>query len=365
MRGLGLPTREPIRETCARITCPTLVIHGDLDLIRPHAQGQALARGDAWRVGHARGRRAPADRARSGQGEPAAARLPLPAGPAAPLAAAAPREPSGRSTSPRRSASAMRGATSRSPTSCAGCTPTCRSTGSPRTRSPRCWRRDGERIHPASAQLAGESAHIAVRGQRARAARASRRSGGWTRSCSRTSWSSTTSCASSPTTCGSATRRGSSTTSCTRTRSCKTAAYAWLTDFVGWLPMPDGGAREAALTADYNAEMIEQIARYPRVRDRSIFVGDPDDIVPGTFGPRLPLDPRLDRAPLQLLPATSPASTRRRLRDRDATARRARLRRRRAGVHRHRRRLGRRRGAAAARDRELPGGQAARPASCG
>ena len=69
----------------------------------------------------------------------------------------------------------------------------------------------------------------------------------------------------------------------------KTAAYAWLTDFVGWLPMPDGGPREAFVTADYNAEMIEHIARYPRVRDRAIFVGDPDDIVPDGFGPGLPL----------------------------------------------------------------------------
>jgi len=69
----------------------------------------------------------------------------------------------------------------------------------------------------------------------------------------------------------------------------KSAAYAWLTDFVGWLPMPDGGDREAFLTADYNAEMIEHIARFPRVRDRAIFVGDPDDIVPDTFGPGLPL----------------------------------------------------------------------------
>jgi pimeloyl-ACP methyl ester carboxylesterase/predicted glycosyltransferase len=68
----------------------------------------------------------------------------------------------------------------------------------------------------------------------------------------------------------------------------KSAAYAWMTDFVGWLPMPDGGDREAFLTADYNAEMIEQIGRFPRVRDRAIFVGDPDDIVPGTFGPELP-----------------------------------------------------------------------------
>jgi glycosyl transferase family 28 len=67
----------------------------------------------------------------------------------------------------------------------------------------------------------------------------------------------------------------------------KRAAYVWLTDFVGWLPMPDGGEREAFLTADYNAEMLEQIARFPRLRDRAIFVG-PDDVVPGSFGPDLP-----------------------------------------------------------------------------
>jgi pimeloyl-ACP methyl ester carboxylesterase/predicted glycosyltransferase len=69
----------------------------------------------------------------------------------------------------------------------------------------------------------------------------------------------------------------------------KRAAYAWLTDFVGWLPMPDGGEREAFLTADYNAEMIEHIARYPRVRDRAIYVGNPDDVVGESFGPELPL----------------------------------------------------------------------------
>jgi predicted glycosyltransferase len=69
----------------------------------------------------------------------------------------------------------------------------------------------------------------------------------------------------------------------------KRAAYCWLTDFVGWLPMPDGGEREAFLTADYNAEMIEHIARFPRLRDRAIFVGNPDDIVPDRLGPELPL----------------------------------------------------------------------------
>lgn len=68
----------------------------------------------------------------------------------------------------------------------------------------------------------------------------------------------------------------------------KRFAYAWFTDFVGWLPMPSGGDHEALLTADYNAEMIEHIARFPRVRDRAIFVGDPEDIVSDRFGPGLP-----------------------------------------------------------------------------
>jgi pimeloyl-ACP methyl ester carboxylesterase len=68
----------------------------------------------------------------------------------------------------------------------------------------------------------------------------------------------------------------------------KQAAYVWLTDFVGFMPMPTLGAREAGLTADYNAEMIEQVERFPRVRDRAIFIGRPQDIVPGTFGAGLP-----------------------------------------------------------------------------
>jgi pimeloyl-ACP methyl ester carboxylesterase/predicted glycosyltransferase len=68
----------------------------------------------------------------------------------------------------------------------------------------------------------------------------------------------------------------------------KRAAYVWLTDFVGWLPMADGGDHEAFLTGDYNEEMIEHIARFPRVRDRAVFVGNPDDIVPERFASHLP-----------------------------------------------------------------------------
>ena len=68
----------------------------------------------------------------------------------------------------------------------------------------------------------------------------------------------------------------------------KRCSFAWMTDFVGWLPMEKGGDREARITADYNAEMIEHVARFKRIRDRSIFVGDPDDIVPVPFGDALP-----------------------------------------------------------------------------
>ena len=68
----------------------------------------------------------------------------------------------------------------------------------------------------------------------------------------------------------------------------KRTAYAWLTDFVGWLPMPECGAAEAVLTADWNAERVERMRRYPRLRDRSIFVGNSDDLVDVPLGPELP-----------------------------------------------------------------------------
>ena len=121
----------------------------------------------------------------------------------------------------------------------------------------------------------------------------------------------------------------------------KKAKLAWFTDFVGYVPMPAGGEQEAFLTTDYNAEMIEHIEQHPGVRDRAIFVGTPEDIVPLSFGKDLPtmrdwvpkhfdfagyiigehphtFGSRADAAPAAGLP------------------------RRRAGLHRHRRRLGRR-----------------------
>lgn len=68
----------------------------------------------------------------------------------------------------------------------------------------------------------------------------------------------------------------------------KKSKLAWMSDFVGFVPMPSGGAHEAFLTADYNAEMIGHVEGHPGVRDRAIFVGDAVDIVPQGFGKDLP-----------------------------------------------------------------------------
>jgi pimeloyl-ACP methyl ester carboxylesterase/predicted glycosyltransferase len=69
----------------------------------------------------------------------------------------------------------------------------------------------------------------------------------------------------------------------------KRVPYAWLTDFVGFLPVDGQDARESFLTADHNADMVDHIAAHPEVRDLALFVGNPDDIVPERLGPRLPM----------------------------------------------------------------------------
>jgi pimeloyl-ACP methyl ester carboxylesterase/predicted glycosyltransferase len=68
----------------------------------------------------------------------------------------------------------------------------------------------------------------------------------------------------------------------------KRSALAWFTDFVGFVPMADGGQHEAYLSADYNAEMIKHVETHPQLRDRAIFVGNPQDIVDLSFGEDLP-----------------------------------------------------------------------------
>jgi pimeloyl-ACP methyl ester carboxylesterase/predicted glycosyltransferase len=68
----------------------------------------------------------------------------------------------------------------------------------------------------------------------------------------------------------------------------KRQPFVFLTDFVGCLPMEEGNAREAFLCADRNADDIEHVARYPWIRDRALFVGNPEDVPALPFGPGLP-----------------------------------------------------------------------------
>ncbi|HEY3249158.1 MAG TPA: alpha/beta fold hydrolase [bacterium] len=69
----------------------------------------------------------------------------------------------------------------------------------------------------------------------------------------------------------------------------KCAPYVFMTDVIGFLPVdPIGDPRETMLTADYNAEMIEQRARYPHLRDLSLYVGEFDELPDEAFGPELP-----------------------------------------------------------------------------
>jgi predicted glycosyltransferase len=67
----------------------------------------------------------------------------------------------------------------------------------------------------------------------------------------------------------------------------KRQPFVFLTDFVGCLPVAED-EREAFLCADRNADDIEHVARFPYVRDRAIFVGNPEDVTDLPFGPGLP-----------------------------------------------------------------------------
>ena len=286
-RGVGVPREEDFGEMCARVRCPVLVIHGDADLVRPLRQGEALARATGGELVTVEG----AGHLPNGR-DPVKTNLLLrdfisPPGP--------PRRWTRAGSERRRRALFLS-----SPIGLGHARRDVAIADELRKRCPDLeieWlaqhpvtevlAAQGERIHPASADLAGESPHIQseasehelnvfqafrrmdeilvsnfmVFGDLVREERYDLWIGD-------EAWELDYFLHENP--------------------ELKTSAYAWLSDFVGWLPMPEGGAREAALTADYNADMIEQIRRYPRVRDLSLFVGDPDDVVPGRFGDGLP-----------------------------------------------------------------------------
>jgi pimeloyl-ACP methyl ester carboxylesterase/predicted glycosyltransferase len=285
-RGMGVRRSEEFRATCARVRCPTLVIHGDHDQIRPLAQGAALAEATGGRLV-----------ALEGAGHIPSARDPVrlnlllrdfidPPPPARRWTRARSRprralyisSPIGLGHARRDVAIAQELRRLR---------PDLEIDWLAQHPVTEVLQAHGERIHPASVELAGESPHIQSEAHEheLNVFQAFRRMDEilvanfmvfhdlirdeqydlWIGD---EAWELDYFLHENP--------------------ELKSAAYVWLSDFVGWLPMDEGGEREAFLTRDYNADMLEQIARYPRVRDRSLFVGDPEDVVPGRFGAGLP-----------------------------------------------------------------------------
>ena len=69
----------------------------------------------------------------------------------------------------------------------------------------------------------------------------------------------------------------------------KRAPYAFLTDFIGLLPMrEDRTSTEFIRCWEKNAENVDHLRLHPDVRDLSILVGDEDDVLDREFGPDLP-----------------------------------------------------------------------------
>jgi pimeloyl-ACP methyl ester carboxylesterase/predicted glycosyltransferase len=69
----------------------------------------------------------------------------------------------------------------------------------------------------------------------------------------------------------------------------KRAPYAFLTDFIGVLPMRDDpGSTEFARCREKNAENIDHLRLHPDVRDLSLLIGEADDVLDLDFAPGLP-----------------------------------------------------------------------------
>jgi pimeloyl-ACP methyl ester carboxylesterase/UDP:flavonoid glycosyltransferase YjiC (YdhE family) len=69
----------------------------------------------------------------------------------------------------------------------------------------------------------------------------------------------------------------------------KRAPYAFLTDFIGLLPMrEDRTSTEFIRCWEKNAENIDHLRLHPDVRDLSILIGEEEDVLDREFGPDLP-----------------------------------------------------------------------------
>ncbi len=285
-RGIGVPTGKVFRELCAAVRCPTLVMHGEDDLVRPLAQGAELAKATGGELvtlagcGHM-----PQTR------DPVRVNLLLRDFIAPPSPAGAWTRGRSRTRRALYVSSPIGLGHARRDLAIArelrGLHPDLEIEWLAQHPVTALLQEHGERIHPLSAELASESAHMLTesRGHELHCFEALRRMDeillanfmvfldavqgqSYDLWIGDEAWEVDYYLHENP--------------------ELKSAAYVWLTDFVGYLPMPGGGEREALLTADYNAEMIEQVERFPRVRDRALFVGEPDDIVPRDFGEGLP-----------------------------------------------------------------------------
>jgi len=69
----------------------------------------------------------------------------------------------------------------------------------------------------------------------------------------------------------------------------KRAPYAFVTDFIGMLPMTEEpGSAEFRRTWEKNAENVDHLRLHPDVRDLSLLLGDVEDVLDRPFGPDLP-----------------------------------------------------------------------------
>lgn len=68
----------------------------------------------------------------------------------------------------------------------------------------------------------------------------------------------------------------------------KRAALAWMTDFVGVLPIPELGDVDAAEVRRANQDYFDQVEGTPWVRDAAMYLGTAGDVVDLEFGPGLP-----------------------------------------------------------------------------
>jgi pimeloyl-ACP methyl ester carboxylesterase len=69
----------------------------------------------------------------------------------------------------------------------------------------------------------------------------------------------------------------------------KRAPYVFISDFIGFLPMrEDPASVEFRRTWEKNAENVDHLRLHPDVRDLSLMVGDEEDVLDRPFGPDLP-----------------------------------------------------------------------------